>query len=231
MCQNQIVINKYLIFTVLKDVLHDDFSKDSQLNEIIRRSISRDISQEKASTLRRSTRISTMRDSDESSRKVDGISKSLASKALSRKPLGPEYEFGGWLGALIIVIALPLLVLTAHLACTREQCTLSKFHIPRNWHVYFNLEAAEIVLGFVLLQAILSVLPIGRRVSGPPGRNGALVYRCNGNLKILFFFFLRKRKLTNFKMLFSFLRISQCCIDGGAGGWIMVLQVPSDNRL
>lgn len=172
---------------VLKDVMHEDYSKDSTLNEIIRRSMSRDISQEKVGTLRRSSRISTAAATreNEASKKIDGLSQNIISKAkATAKARIPTLRsklistFGS-----LIVLALPVaFTLLLHLSCTRDQCTLSKFHIPRNWRVYLNLEAAEIVLGFTLLQAILLLLPIGRIAQGPVGRNGSLTYRCNGLL-------------------------------------------------
>lgn len=213
---------------MLKDVFHEDFSKDSALNEIIRRSISRDVSQEKSQGLRRSSRVSAAARENKEAKRLDGISE-VSPKAKPTPKLQTVTTLRSilisYIGNLIGLVAFPAIVLLLHLACTRDQCTLTKFHIPRNWRVYLNLEAAEIVLGFVLSQAILMLLPIGRNVGGQLGRNGTLIYRCNGELKI---FFVILSYLKDFILIFFFflgLLSTFLTVAGVAGLWYYKIPV------
>ena len=58
---------------------------------------------------------------------------------------------------------------------------VENFRIPRDWKAYFDLEVAALYLGFVVLQFVLSVIPVGKLVDGLPDKLGRLQYRCNGN--------------------------------------------------
>jgi hypothetical protein len=55
------------------------------------------------------------------------------------------------------------------------------FRIPLDWKAYFDLEVAALYLGFVALQFVLSIIPVGKVVGGLPDKLGILQYRCNGN--------------------------------------------------
>lgn len=93
-----------------------------------------------------------------------------------------QIEFGGWLGALVQIVGFVVLIGSVLLGCTKDQCLLQSFHIPRNPRVYFNVQSAIAVVGFFTLQALLSALPIGRIVKTPPG---TATYRANGNYLVV----------------------------------------------
>lgn len=58
---------------------------------------------------------------------------------------------------------------------------MKNFRIPLDWKAYFDLEVAALYLGFVALQFVLSIIPVGKVVDGLPDKLGRLQYRCNGN--------------------------------------------------
>lgn len=86
-------------------------------------------------------------------------------------------EFGGWAGAIVLTIITFILIVVTVLGCTKEQCELKAFHIPRNWRLYLNLQSAIAVAAFFALQTLLYLIPIGRIVKS----NGSS-YRANGKL-------------------------------------------------
>jgi hypothetical protein len=55
------------------------------------------------------------------------------------------------------------------------------FTLPLNWKAYFDLEVFALFLGFIVLQFMLSIIPVGKVVDGLPDKLGRLQYRCNGN--------------------------------------------------
>lgn len=93
-------------------------------------------------------------------------------------------EFGGAIGAFLMIFFLPLTMYFVNLACSKDNCDTT--HIPKfpvNWRSFFDIEATLIFLGWFSFQAILYMLPVGRVVSGQPtiiGNRARLPYRCNG---------------------------------------------------
>lgn len=65
---------------------------------------------------------------------------------------------------------------------------MKNFRIPFDWRMYFDLEVAAVYLGFVVLQLVLSIIPVGRLVDGLPDKLGRLKYRCNGKIFMRCFF-------------------------------------------
>jgi hypothetical protein len=57
---------------------------------------------------------------------------------------------------------------------------VKNFTIPLDWKAYFDLEVAATCLGFIVLQFMLSIIPVGKLVDGLPDKLGRLQYRCNG---------------------------------------------------
>ncbi|KAK6631734.1 hypothetical protein RUM43_013798 [Polyplax serrata] len=159
-----------------------DYPKtESKLNEIIRRSISRELSQEKTNSYRIPPHTSLLTSLNEKdAKKYEGFSKE--SQMRPKKKLFSSFSLPVWFKTGFGLTVPPLVVLTLHLACKFNQCRFNRINISRNWQNYINLEAGGIVFAFTLLQAILSVLPIGKIVSVPAGVNGSLQYRCNGLL-------------------------------------------------
>ena len=58
---------------------------------------------------------------------------------------------------------------------------MKSFRIPLDWKEYFDLEVAALYLGFIALQFVLSIIPVGKVVDGLPDKLGIRQYRCNGN--------------------------------------------------
>ena len=57
---------------------------------------------------------------------------------------------------------------------------MKDFKIPLDWKAYLDLEVAALFFGFIVLQLVLSILPVGKLVDGMPGKLERLKYRCNG---------------------------------------------------
>lgn len=94
-------------------------------------------------------------------------------------------EFGGTFGVLLLQIISPLSLLAAHLYSSKAQYGVKNFTIPFNWKAYFDLEVAALCLGFIVLQFVLSIIPVGKLVDGLPDKLGRLQYRCNGLLSAI----------------------------------------------
>lgn len=105
-----------------------------------------------------------------------------AEKPLSKSETHDIKEFGGIFGVLLLQILVPPSILAAHLYCSQTQSGVKNFRIPLDWKAYFDLEVAALYLGFVALQFVLSVIPVGKVVDGLPDKLGRLQYRCNGVL-------------------------------------------------
>ncbi|KAI5619933.1 lamin-B receptor, partial [Silurus asotus] len=98
-----------------------------------------------------------------------------------------ELEFGGRIGAFFLLLLLPVVVLALLILCGQKDCSLLSF--PRmlppldslwDWQVF------GITLLWLLFQAVLSLLPIGKVVNGMPLKNGeTLTYRINGFYALL----------------------------------------------
>ncbi|XP_018910355.2 delta(14)-sterol reductase TM7SF2 isoform X1 [Bemisia tabaci] len=93
----------------------------------------------------------------------------------SSSPKGYEVLFK----ALLYLIVFPAIVTLTHLSCTRaESCKLWPVRFPQTWRYFVNLESSLIFLGFVVWQIFLSILPVGKKVSGI---SESLEYRLSGN--------------------------------------------------
>ncbi|XP_042875454.1 delta(14)-sterol reductase LBR-like isoform X2 [Penaeus japonicus] len=81
--------------------------------------------------------------------------------------------------ASLLILAMPFFL---NELCTKRKCTILEFPtMPRKLEVYYDLRAVGIVIGFVLTQLLLCLIPIGRKVNLP---NGAQI-RCNGYISLL----------------------------------------------
>ncbi|XP_046985902.1 delta(14)-sterol reductase LBR-like [Schistocerca americana] len=101
-------------------------------------------------------------------------------KYLNKYPM----EFGGRLGTLLLILFLPLYVLS-----------LFSFNLvpdPTKFEVLFQMQLVlipQVAVGIIMLiifQALLSIVPIGKVVSGPLTKLGILKMRCNGIFAALF---------------------------------------------
>lgn len=82
-------------------------------------------------------------------------------------------EFGGWIGVLFQMVFTPLFILGVNLACSSTQCNftslpkLQPFKKLDNW---INLKSLLIYISFILIQVLISFIPIlGKKVSLPGG--------------------------------------------------------------
>ncbi|XP_014785587.1 delta(14)-sterol reductase TM7SF2 isoform X1 [Octopus bimaculoides] len=94
----------------------------------------------------------------------------------------PKKHIGSVLGALSFIILFPLATFYLVLLCHKYQCSITSLpKIPKNWKYYFDPYSASIVVGWFLLQSVLAIIPVGRKVTGQPlPSGGRLTYRCNG---------------------------------------------------
>ncbi|XP_069702526.1 delta(14)-sterol reductase TM7SF2 isoform X2 [Periplaneta americana] len=91
-------------------------------------------------------------------------------------------EFGGRFGILVLQFFSQASLLLTHIYCSKANYGIKDFKIPLDWRAYFDIEVAALFLGYVLLQFVLSILPVGKVVDGLPDKLGRLQYRCNGFL-------------------------------------------------
>ncbi|XP_011504313.1 PREDICTED: delta(14)-sterol reductase isoform X2 [Ceratosolen solmsi marchali] len=96
--------------------------------------------------------------------------------------LSKPQEWGGWIGALLLIIAIPVCTILLQIACSNNHCSSKKFHVSlyKEWKLFLNLEAFLSYAGFLCFVAIISVLPIGRLIDGQQSIIGRLQYRING---------------------------------------------------
>ncbi|XP_037801855.1 delta(14)-sterol reductase TM7SF2-like [Penaeus monodon] len=81
--------------------------------------------------------------------------------------------------ASLLIVGLPFF---CNELCTKRKCTILEFpNMPRKLEVYYDLRAVGIVAAFSLMQLLLCLIPIGRKVSLP---NGAQI-RCNGYISLV----------------------------------------------
>ncbi|XP_033103942.1 delta(14)-sterol reductase TM7SF2-like [Anneissia japonica] len=100
----------------------------------------------------------------------------------SRVAKTTHYEFGGPIGATFTVVFLPLFMYYLYFVCGKEKCELTlKPDFSKNWKDYYDFEAYMIFLGWMVFQAALYILPIGKVCQGQQLKNGSrLQYRLNG---------------------------------------------------
>ncbi|XP_066532922.1 delta(14)-sterol reductase LBR [Hoplias malabaricus] len=93
-----------------------------------------------------------------------------------------ELEFGGRIGVVFWLLILPVMVLALLVLCTQKDASLLSFPLtPLPLHSLWDWQVFGIVLLWLLFQAVLSLLPIGKVVEGVPLKNGkTLKYRING---------------------------------------------------
>ncbi|XP_076314302.1 delta(14)-sterol reductase TM7SF2-like [Tachypleus tridentatus] len=105
--------------------------------------------------------------------------------SITLKP-SKKYEMGGPIGAFLMSLLLPALCVYVHLACTRYSCTIKQLPV---FLKYGSRDPALFYVGWILFQAVLTALPIGKVVEGLPVRceNGfsKLKYRMNGFITLV----------------------------------------------
>uniref|UniRef100_A0AAR2KNT9 Delta(14)-sterol reductase LBR n=1 Tax=Pygocentrus nattereri TaxID=42514 RepID=A0AAR2KNT9_PYGNA len=92
------------------------------------------------------------------------------------------------LGVLFWLLFLPVMVLALLILCAQEDASLLNFPLtPPPLHSLWDCQVFGIVLLWLLFQAVLSLLPIGKVVEGMPLKNGkTLKYRINGFYALIF---------------------------------------------
>jgi len=81
-----------------------------------------------------------------------------------------------------MTLGLPAFMIYLNEVCTAKSCDIKKIPaMPKKMSDYVNRDSAIAVVGFILFQALLAVIPVGRLVEGQPLKGGKkLKYRCNG---------------------------------------------------
>uniref|UniRef100_W5KSB9 Delta(14)-sterol reductase LBR n=1 Tax=Astyanax mexicanus TaxID=7994 RepID=W5KSB9_ASTMX len=93
-----------------------------------------------------------------------------------------ELEFGGRIGVVFWLLFLPVVVLAMLILCAQTDASLLNFSLsPPLLEPLWDWQVFGIVVLWLLFQAVLSLLPIGKVVEGMPLKNGkTLKYRING---------------------------------------------------
>ncbi|XP_046848396.1 LOW QUALITY PROTEIN: delta(14)-sterol reductase TM7SF2-like [Xenia sp. Carnegie-2017] len=119
---------------------------------------------------------------------AQGLLKGLGEELSEREPhVKPGYAFGGPIGVFILMVFLPCVLFGTYLYCYERKCYYiagillnPKKKLP-SMIEFLDPRAAGLVYGWVLFQAFLSILPLGKVVEGRPLHNGSrLKYRLNG---------------------------------------------------
>lgn len=98
----------------------------------------------------------------------------------SLNPKTTHYEFMGPVGTFFMSLGLPCVVVGLYVLCGHESCSLTLEPSLPHWKDVFHPHALTIIVAWFLLQAILSLLPIGKVTKGTKLRDGAqLTYRMN----------------------------------------------------
>ncbi|CAG0888242.1 unnamed protein product [Darwinula stevensoni] len=91
------------------------------------------------------------------------------------------------LSIVLCTFAIPAFALILNAFCSKEnECTLTK--LPKfSWkpELYFDIHVFGYYCCFVMVQLIIQVLPIGRKVKGPHTADGRHEYRLNGILAVI----------------------------------------------
>lgn len=108
------------------------------------------------------------------------LKKSEREKEEDRKKL---VEFGGTIGASLLIILLPIVVFGIHVFCNQTQCSFTKLPDLKtfsNISTYFNMKASLVYFAFLLILSLLTVLPFGgRKINGLPNKYEKLLYTAN----------------------------------------------------
>ncbi|XP_049267261.1 delta(14)-sterol reductase TM7SF2 isoform X4 [Rhipicephalus sanguineus] len=100
------------------------------------------------------------------------------------------FRLGMSLNALLWFFLMPSLALVLHLLCQKDSCTVLKTPIvPRTLDAYFHWKFFIGYPAFLLIQALLQALPVGRTVQGFPSKalkhRISYDYRINGYVNLL----------------------------------------------
>ena len=119
-----------------------------------------------------------------------GAVASIKSSNISVSHHEVEYEFGGPLGALGVIVGLPVVIYALFFLCNKEQCITFRSttvkSIELSWSDLLSKEAAYIYLGWMLFHVILERLLPGEIVDGavlPNGKSRRLTYCLSGHLQ------------------------------------------------
>lgn len=98
-------------------------------------------------------------------------------------------EFGGTIGALFLIFAIPLTITGLYTLCNETLCRFTRTPSYRKFTDLSETFDAKSVLGvvaFVMILAILSALPFGgRKTSALPNKHGKFIYIMNGLLSFI----------------------------------------------
>ncbi|KAM9443689.1 delta(14)-sterol reductase LBR isoform 1-T2 [Clarias gariepinus] len=98
-----------------------------------------------------------------------------------------DLEFGGRIGVFFLLLLLPAVVLALLILCAQKDSSLLSFpHMLPPLDSLWDWQVFGITLLWLLFQAVLSLLPIGKVANGMPLKNGkTLKYRINGFYALL----------------------------------------------
>uniref|UniRef100_A0A4W5NW62 Delta(14)-sterol reductase LBR n=1 Tax=Hucho hucho TaxID=62062 RepID=A0A4W5NW62_9TELE len=100
--------------------------------------------------------------------------------AVARAPITTELEFGGRLGVFCMTLLLPVTVLGLMVVCSQEDASLMSSPPLPGLDSLWDLQVFGMVVLWLIFQALLYVLPVGKVVEGMPLKNGErLKYRMN----------------------------------------------------
>ncbi|XP_041721011.1 delta(14)-sterol reductase LBR isoform X1 [Coregonus clupeaformis] len=100
--------------------------------------------------------------------------------AVATAPITTELEFGGRLGVFCMTLLLPATVLGLMVVCGQKDASLMSSPPLPSLDSLWDLQVFGIVVLWLLFQALLYVLPVGKVVEGMPLKNGdRLKYRMN----------------------------------------------------
>ncbi|XP_072552076.1 delta(14)-sterol reductase LBR [Salminus brasiliensis] len=93
-----------------------------------------------------------------------------------------ELEFGGRIGVVFWLLFLPVVVFALLILCGQKDASLLNFPLtPPSLQTLWDWQVFGIVVLWLVFQALLSLLPIGKVVEGMPLKTGkTLKYRING---------------------------------------------------
>ncbi|CAG0918769.1 unnamed protein product [Notodromas monacha] len=128
---------------------------------------------------RRSTRIAAQ-ETTQIPTKVS-IKQSINSVQLSKST-------ASWLaiiGATVCTVAIPASLLAINMMCDKKNCHLRTLSVPRRLATFYDPAAWMVYFSFAMANALLLVLPVGRKIEGPVTNRIRQKYRCNGWLSFL----------------------------------------------
>lgn len=96
----------------------------------------------------------------------------------------PYREFGGWIGAIFLILFLPFTSIALHAICDKNSCsylTVPEFYDLQSWNSFFDLPALGIYICFIFIISLLSRIPfLGKKISSQPGKEPLYNYKMNG---------------------------------------------------